>query len=216
MPLCFIKYAHVYTHTGIGLESVRQLARVGAHVVMACRSGTKCAMAEQTLRASGSKDAKLTRMQLDISSLKSIKAFAADFLGRDLPLHILMLNAGIFTPFPDTFFQTEDGFERHIGTNHVGHFYLAQLLTEKLRASAPSRVVTTSSVAEELTYQEGMRFDVWRPNKMSVSNHSKDGVLTSYGKYSCMCVCALCVGEGAHVTQYSLRADTYIARGCVW
>jgi len=54
------------------------------------------------------------------------------------------------------FEKTQDGFEMHIGTNHVGHFYLTQLLTDKLRKSAPSRVVVTSSAAEELGYTEGI------------------------------------------------------------
>ena len=96
-------HAHTHTHTyqtgantGIGLESARELARAGAHVVMACRSAEKCAAAEQNVRASiGMPNAQITRMHLDLSSLSSIKAFAADFLGLNLPLDILMLNAGI-------------------------------------------------------------------------------------------------------------------------
>ena len=67
------------------------------------------------------------------------------------------------------FETTKDGFELHIGVNHIGHFYLTQLLREKLVASAPSRVVSVSSVAEMASYQpEGVRFDMWNVDKQPV------------------------------------------------
>jgi len=191
---------------------------------MTCRSASKCAAAEQNLRASGLKDANLTLMQLDLSSLKSITAFAADFLGRDLPLHILMLNAGIMKS-PGAayvgqemrygFEKTQDGFEMHIGTNHVGHFYLTQLLTEKLRASAPSRVVVTSSAAEELAYKEGMRFDLWRPNEMPTDY--EDGLAYGQSKLANVLFAReLSVRmEGSGVTAYSMHPgviNTELAR----
>ena len=197
-------------NTGIGLESVRELGRAGAHVFMACRSTTKCAAAEQNLRASGLNDTKLTLMKLDLSSLKSIESFSADFLSRDLPLNILMLNAGIMK-IPDAsqkirdFEKTEDGLEIHIGTNHVGHFYLTQLLTERLRASAPSRVVVISSIAELLSYPEGFRFDLWKTNNMPASQKNIPGPKTMLYFLACFFMMADDDDGPAAMTLYGMR-----------
>lgn len=92
----------------------------------------------------------------------------------DIPLHILVLNAGVmkspgklFTGrgYHYGFETTDDGFESHIGVNHIGHFYLTQLLTPVLKNSAPSRVVSVSSLAEVAAYEtDGVRFTTWKPS----------------------------------------------------
>jgi NAD(P)-dependent dehydrogenase (short-subunit alcohol dehydrogenase family) len=98
-----------------------------------------------------------------------------------------MLNAGVMkSPGADYvgkemrygFEKTADGFEMHIGTNHIGHFYLTQLLTDTLRASAPARVVVTSSAAEKGAFKQGMRFDLWRTDSMP--SEYEDGL--AYGQ----------------------------------
>ena len=82
-------------------------------------------------------------MQLDLSSLNSVRTFADTFSSKYEKLHILINNAGVMMcPYS----KTKDGFEMQIGTNHFGHFVLTNLLLKKLAASAPSRVVTISSV----------------------------------------------------------------------
>ena len=86
--------------------------------------------------------AKVEAMQLDLSSLRSVRSFAEEFTSKALPLHILVLNAGVFG---GPFTLTVDGLERHFAVNHIGHFYLAKLLVDVMKNSKPSRVVIVSS-----------------------------------------------------------------------
>ena len=58
--------------------------------------------------------------------------------------------------------ETQDGFEGHIGVNHIGHQYLTNLLQKSLIASAPARVVSVSSAAEAGSYEGAFRYDLWR------------------------------------------------------
>jgi len=85
-------------------------------------------------------------MQLDLGSLKSIRLFATEFIAKNLPLHYLINNAGIMnTPYT----ITEDGFEAQFGVNHLGHFLLTNLLLDKLKESAPSKIINLSSSLHE-------------------------------------------------------------------
>lgn len=68
----------------------------------------------------------------------SISKFAAAFKKRELPLHVLINNAGVFIPPND---RTEEDFEVTLGINHFGPFYLTHLLLQNLEKSAPSRIV---------------------------------------------------------------------------
>jgi NAD(P)-dependent dehydrogenase (short-subunit alcohol dehydrogenase family) len=81
-------------------------------------------------------------MQLDLSSFASIGNFAQSFKQKKLPLNYLINNAGVYGPPKNT---TEDGFEVHLGTNHLGPFYLTYLLTDVLKSSAPSRIVNVGA-----------------------------------------------------------------------
>lgn len=128
---------------GVGFESAVSLAAKGAHVILAGRNQKKgeAAMAELRLRAPFPS---AEFMLLDLGSLKSVKAFATAFKAKKMPLHILLNNAGIMAvPFS----LTEDGYESQWATNHLGHFLLTKLLLPELEASAPSRIVTVSSLA---------------------------------------------------------------------
>uniref|UniRef100_A0A3Q3WQU3 Dehydrogenase/reductase (SDR family) member 13a, duplicate 3 n=1 Tax=Mola mola TaxID=94237 RepID=A0A3Q3WQU3_MOLML len=84
-------------------------------------------------------------MQLDLASLKSVRSFAEDFLRSESRLDLLINNAGLVNGG-----KTEDGFGMIFGVNHLGHFLLTVLLLDRLKASAPSRVVTVASEAHEL------------------------------------------------------------------
>jgi len=89
-------------------------------------------------------DAHAEFSELDLASLASVKSFAKGFLQRQLPLHILVNNAGIMA---NPFTLTKDGFESQFATNHLGHFLLTRLLLPVLEKSAPARIVTVSSAA---------------------------------------------------------------------
>jgi len=193
----------------------RELARARAHVVMTCRSPAKCKAAEKDIRGSiAGHEPKLTLMTLDLASLASVEAFADDFKARGLPLHVLMLSAGImkspgadFTGKPMTygFEKTADGFEMHIGTNHIGHFYLTALLDEQLAASAPARVVVTSSAAERGSWAEGMRFDLWQPADMP--EDYEDGLAYGQSKLANVLFARELAArkEGSGITAYALH-----------
>jgi NAD(P)-dependent dehydrogenase (short-subunit alcohol dehydrogenase family) len=84
-------------------------------------------------------------MRLDLASLDDVRRFAADYLASGLPLHALINNAGAIGLGKDIQF-TSDGFELEFGINHLGHFLLTDLLLPVLKASAPSRVITVSSI----------------------------------------------------------------------
>ncbi|ELK32550.1 Retinol dehydrogenase 12 [Myotis davidii] len=146
-------------NTGIGKETARELARRGkslhfhvhraappafltARVYIACRDVLKGESAASEIRAD-TKNSQVLVRKLDLSDTKSIRAFAEGFLAEEKQLHILINNAGVMMcPYS----KTADGFETHLGVNHLGHFLLTHLLLERLKESAPARVVNLSSV----------------------------------------------------------------------
>uniref|UniRef100_A0A914C9M5 Retinol dehydrogenase 11 n=1 Tax=Acrobeloides nanus TaxID=290746 RepID=A0A914C9M5_9BILA len=108
------------TTAGIGKETARVLALKGAHVVMANRN----LKLSEELRNEIYKETphrKIDIVQLDLSSLASVKHAAEEFLAKKWPLHVLILNAGVnYPPSP----VTKDGYEVTFGINHLGHFSL--------------------------------------------------------------------------------------------
>ena len=130
-------------NTGIGIHTVIDLAKRGATIVMACRSLERGEAAlKEAKEKSGSESIDL--MQLDLSSLNSVRKFVETFSSKYDKLHILINNAGVMMcPYS----KTEDGFEMQIGTNHFGHFALTNLLLKRLVDSAPARVINVSSRA---------------------------------------------------------------------
>ncbi|KAJ1553608.1 hypothetical protein HK405_007434, partial [Cladochytrium tenue] len=144
------------SNTGIGRVTARELARKGGHVIMACRSEAKTAPVAESIRAETG-NSLVEFGQLDLLSLASVDAFADWFLARGLPLHGLVLNAGIMA---SPFALSADGIESQFATNHVAHFRLTARLLGCLEASAPSRVVVLSSSLHKSAPQpEGIRFD---------------------------------------------------------
>lgn len=132
-------------NSGIGFEAARQMARKGAHVILACRDTGRAADALgqiRTLHPAASVEA----MQLDLASLESVHRFARDFAAKNVPLDVLCNNAGVMAIPRRT---TAEGFEMQLGTNHLGHFALTGLLLEPLLASPAARVVNVSSTAHK-------------------------------------------------------------------
>jgi retinol dehydrogenase 12 len=129
-------------NTGIGLVTARELAARGAHVFVACRSLRRAQRAFDEI-CEAAENPRVTFLQLDLADLHSVRACAAAFLAHDLPLHLLINNAGLAGAKG----LTSSGFELAFGTNHLGHFLLTHLLLDRIKASAPARIVTVSSRA---------------------------------------------------------------------
>lgn len=128
------------SNTGIGRATARELTRLGARVFLACRSeeATRPVLAEIE---AGLGPGRAVFLPLDLGDFDSVRSCAARFLALDLPLHLLINNAGLVGRRG----LTASGFELAFGVNHVGHFLLTDLLLPRIRASTPARVVTVAS-----------------------------------------------------------------------
>ncbi|XP_059223837.1 retinol dehydrogenase 13-like [Stomoxys calcitrans] len=131
------------SNTGIGKEIALELAKRGGRVYLACRDYQKCENARQDIMDITGNPHVYNRT-LDLASLQSVREFAANFNQEEEHLDILINNAGIMAPPRSV---TIDGYEQQFAVNHLGHFLLTNLLLEKLKASAPSRIVVVSSMA---------------------------------------------------------------------
>ncbi|MBV9366808.1 MAG: SDR family oxidoreductase [Solirubrobacterales bacterium] len=128
-------------NSGLGLATARELARAGAHVVLAVRNTAKGDEAAGRIRSAVS-GAALEVAPLDLADLDSVRDFAGRLAGAHDHLDLLINNAGVMAA-PRRL--TKDGFESQFGTNHLGHFALTgQVLPALLKAPAP-RVVTVAS-----------------------------------------------------------------------
>ncbi|MFD8750680.1 SDR family NAD(P)-dependent oxidoreductase [Kitasatospora sp. NPDC059577] len=132
--------------SGIGLETARALARAGARVVIGARSLRPAEAVAAGLRASTGNPA-VTVATVDLGSLRSVREFADDLLRQREPVHLLVANAGVMGLPPG---RTHDGFETHLGVNHLGHFALTVRLLPALRAAGHARVVVVGSSAHHL------------------------------------------------------------------
>lgn len=138
-------------NSGLGADATRVLAKAGTKVIMACRDMTKA----QTMADAIDGDTEVRR--LDLADLSSVRSFAD---GLDGDVDVLINNAGVMAVPKGT---TADGFERHMGTNHLGPFALTGLLINRVR----DRVVTVSSglhmlgrIREDLNW-ERHRYQRW-------------------------------------------------------
>ncbi|XP_060203681.1 short-chain dehydrogenase TIC 32, chloroplastic-like isoform X3 [Lycium barbarum] len=146
--------------SGIGTETTRTLGLRGVHVTMAVWNMA----AGKDVREAIEKEipvAKVDVMELDLSSLASVRKFAADFISSGRPLNVLINNAGVMAiPFT----LSKDNIELQFATNHLGHFILTNLLLDKMKETAcetkrEGRIVNVSSEAHRVTYREGIRLD---------------------------------------------------------
>ncbi len=128
---------------GIGLVAARKLAEHGCHVILTSRNEKLGTQAADQIRQQVP-GAEVEVMQLDLASFASIRKFTDAFYARELPLHVLINNAGLMNVDKQAKF-TADGFELTFGTNHLGHFLLVHLLLPDLLCSAPARLVVVSS-----------------------------------------------------------------------
>ncbi|CAI0417264.1 unnamed protein product [Linum tenue] len=162
--------------SGIGVDTTRVLALRGAHVVMAVRNveaGKK--LKESILKEIPS--AKIDVMQLELSSMASVRKFATEYIDSCLSLNILINNAGIMAP---PFSLSPDGIELQFATNHVGHFLLTHLLLDTMKKTAresnrEGRIVIVSSDGHKFAYSEGIRFD-------KINNEAEYNCYRAYGQ----------------------------------
>lgn len=141
-------------NVGIGFEAAAVLAATPGTIVLACRNEAKATTAAEALRKrSGNNDIHV--VQCDLSDLTSVQRACDEILTRWDRLDVLLNNAGGMQSERSL---TAQGFETVFGVNHLGHFYLTNRLLDRLKASAPSRVVTVASTAHTFA-RKGMRWD---------------------------------------------------------
>jgi NAD(P)-dependent dehydrogenase (short-subunit alcohol dehydrogenase family) len=141
-------------NTGIGKETALALARAGARVVITSRDAAKGTAAVRDIRA-GSGSETVEVLALDLADQRSIRAFADELLATTDRIDVLVNNAGILMGRRT---ETVDGFETMFGVNHLGSFALTGLLLDRIRASAPARIVNVSSRAHTQA-RRGLNFD---------------------------------------------------------
>ena len=128
-------------NTGLGFQTARMLAEHGATVVLAVRD------VEKGKQAAARPPGDVRVQALDLTSLASVRAAAADLRAAHPRIDLLINNAGVMhTPRR----ATADGFELQLGTNHLGHFALTGLLLDRLLPVPGSRVVTVSSTGHRI------------------------------------------------------------------
>jgi NAD(P)-dependent dehydrogenase (short-subunit alcohol dehydrogenase family) len=133
-------------NTGIGFESAAVLAERGARVVLAVRDVAKGHEALKHITAAFPQ-ADVSVKHLDLTSLQSVRQAAEELRSSYDRIDLLINNAGVmWTPRG----RTRDGFELHLGTNHLGHFALTGLLMDRLLAASGSRIVTVSSTGHRV------------------------------------------------------------------
>jgi NAD(P)-dependent dehydrogenase (short-subunit alcohol dehydrogenase family) len=129
---------------GIGLAAAQALAQRGAQLTIVARDNARGAAAVESLEADGG--SKVDLLHADLTSQASVRALASEALERYPRIDVLVNNAGaMFT----TRTLTVDGIERTWALNHLAPFLLTTLLLDRLKQSAPARIITTSSDAHK-------------------------------------------------------------------
>jgi NAD(P)-dependent dehydrogenase (short-subunit alcohol dehydrogenase family) len=129
--------------SGIGLAASVALAALGPELVLVGRDRARleAAVAAVKARAPG---AQVAALRADLSSLAEVRALAGELLARHPHLHVLVNNAGGVSARREV---TPDGLERTFAVNHLAPYLLTRLLLDRLRASAPARIVNVASIA---------------------------------------------------------------------
>ncbi|XP_015896091.3 short-chain dehydrogenase TIC 32, chloroplastic [Ziziphus jujuba] len=162
--------------SGLGVETTRVLALRGVHVIMAVRNVNSGKDVRETVLKE-IPTAKIDVMELDLSSMASVRKFASEYNASGLPLNLLINNAGVMaTPF----MLSQDNIELQFATNHIGHFLLTNLLLETMKNTAresnkEGRIVHVSSEGHRFAYREGIRFD-------KINDESSYNSIYSYGQ----------------------------------
>jgi len=138
---------------GIGKATAIALASQGFHLYMMVRNKDKGEnVRKEIIRKTGNNNIHL--LIGDLARLADVRRVAAEFLHKNISLDILINNAGIVNTRREL---TEDGYEATFAVNHLSHFLLTHLLLDRIKASAPSRIINVSSDAHR--FVDGLNFD---------------------------------------------------------
>ncbi|RAL47576.1 hypothetical protein DM860_011314 [Cuscuta australis] len=165
--------------SGIGAETARALAESGVRVIIPARDMKKAAAVKEEIEKK-SPGADVVLLEIDLSSLASIRRFCAHFLSLGIPLNILINNAGRFSPNLEF---SEEKHELTFATNYLGHFLLTEMLLEKMRKSAvesgiEGRIINVTSVAHNWVQPHHFCFSQLLNTKEIVSRRWRlDGVM---------------------------------------
>jgi NAD(P)-dependent dehydrogenase (short-subunit alcohol dehydrogenase family) len=161
--------------SGIGKEIAIGLAKMKANVILVGRNKAKCQATTEEIWGNASISTNKNRVSYllaDLSSQASIRQLANEFLDSYESLDILVNNAGVFL---SRRFTTVDNIEYTFAVNHLAPFLLTNLLFERIKASSPSRIITTSSVAHRGAYInfDNLQFERERYNGVEAYRQSK-------------------------------------------
>jgi len=131
-------------NAGIGKAAAIQMAGLGATIVMACRPSERATRALEEIQTTSKSD-KVALLLVDLSSQASIHRFAAEYKQCFQRLDVLIHNAANFDQTHKQPLLTADNVETIFATNHIGVFLMTHLLLDRLKASAPSRIITVAS-----------------------------------------------------------------------
>ncbi|MGE0790399.1 MAG: SDR family oxidoreductase [Sandaracinaceae bacterium] len=181
-------------NTGIGRSAALMLARRGAKMVLAGRSEERHRPVLDAIRSAGG-DARF--IALDLGDLASVERCAEAFLAWDEPLHVLLNNAGL----AGNKGLTAQGFERTFGVNHLGPYALTERLLDRVKRSAPARIVNVASGSH------------YRVRKLDFDAFSRPTAsITGFPEYAVSKLCNVLYTmdlaerlEGTGVTTYSLN-----------
>ena len=134
--------------SGIGRVAALDLAARGATVVLICRNEERGGPVLEEIERRGGGGSP-TLLTADLAYPQQVRQVAAAFLERFDRLDVLINNAGVAGW--GTRLMTEDGLETTLAVNHLAPFLLTRLLLDRLKASAPARVITVSSAAHRNT-----------------------------------------------------------------
>jgi len=201
---------------GIGLVTAGALADRGATVILACRSEAKANQAINEIRSRYPGATKLQFLPLELGDLRSVVAFVGRFQALGLPLHTLILNAGVTGALE----KTAQGVDGCFGVNHFGHFVLTNLLLNTLRKTSqssphPSRVVVVSSTSHRHTKR--VRLDkLWTSDPSLHGNPLRDYDVYAQSKLSNNLFTAeLHRRFGSEIDVFSLHPGGFIATGII-
>ncbi|XP_039745360.1 retinol dehydrogenase 14-like [Pararge aegeria] len=162
-------------NSGIGLETAKALVKRKARVIFACRDIEKAKQAVAQIRHEQVTGGELIPMQLDLASFESIEKFVEVVKAGFNKIDVLINNAGVVIPL-ELDMKTKEGFEIHLGVNHLGHMYLTNLLLDLLKKATPSRIVIVSSTLHtkgKLDFDDlNLRAQIKKAKSGEVSRHN--------------------------------------------